>query len=146
MALDLVHPSPNISPETALHISQQAPPLLKSSLSLPWPLSIFTADDSQDKWTTFENLYVSCLRTGDDKSARQLLDKLVERFGEKNERVMAYQGMWAESRIASDKDFVNVLKEYGDALDADPTNMVCNEDGVGRDKGLTRNSLYTRGG
>jgi hypothetical protein len=126
MSLDLIHPPPNISPETALRISQQAPPTLDSSKSsLPWPLSLLSADDTPEKWTQYENLYVSCLRTGDDTSARVLLDKLIERFGEKNERVMAYQGMWAEARADSEEDIKEVLKEYGAELEADPTNTVC---------------------
>jgi Flp pilus assembly protein TadD len=36
---------------------------------------------------------------------------------------MAYSGMWAESRIDSEKDFVDVLKEYGEALDENPANI-----------------------
>lgn len=125
MSVDLVHPPPNISPETALRISQNAPPIINSSKSaLPWPLSMLSADDSPDKWTQYENLYVSCLRTGDDTSARIILDKLVERFGESNERVMAYQGMWAEAKADSEADVKEVLKEYGAALEEDPTNSV----------------------
>ncbi|KAE9971337.1 hypothetical protein BLS_004473 [Venturia inaequalis] len=123
MSVDLVHPPPNISPETALRISQQAPPVIDSSKSaLPWPLSVLSADDTPDKWTQYENLYVSCLRTGDDTSARIILDKLVERFGESNERVMAYQGMWAEAKAESPAEIMEVLKEYNDKLEEDPTN------------------------
>jgi len=123
MSVDLVYPPPNASPETALRFSQQAPPILEQSVLLPWPLTLLSADDTQDKWTTYENLFVSCLRTGDDKSARMILDKLVARFGDKNERVMAYQGMWAEARVENEKDMVEVLKEYGEELQADPTNF-----------------------
>jgi hypothetical protein len=126
MSVDLVHPPPNISPETALRISQQAPPIIDSSKSsLPWPLSLLSADDTPDKWTQYENLYVSCLRTGDDTSARIILDKLVARFGESNERVMAYQGMWAEAKADSVEDIKEVLKEYNETLEEDPTNTVC---------------------
>lgn len=126
MSVDLVHPPPNISPETALRISQQAPHIIDSSKSsLPWPLSVLSADDTPDKWTQYENLYVSCLRTGDDTSARLILDKLVDRFGESNERVMAYQGMWAEAKADSPAEIMEVLKEYNDKLEEDPTNTVC---------------------
>lgn len=123
MALDLAHSLPNTSPETAISMSQKAPPLLKASTSYPWPLSLFLNKESQDQWTTIENLFVSCLRTGDDESARQLLDQLIDRFGEKNERVMAFSGMYAESRIESEKDFIDVLKEYGEALEENPANI-----------------------
>lgn len=86
---------------------------------------MLSADDTPDKWTQYENLYVSCLRTGDDTSARLILDKLVARFGESNERVMAYQGMWAEAKADSPADVIDVLKEYNETLEEDPTNTVC---------------------
>lgn len=123
MTTDLVHTLPNPSPETALKLSQRAPPLLQSLRTYPWPLSLFLSSETQDQWTTLENLFISCLQTGDDDSARKLLDKLIDRFGETNERVMAYSGMYAESRIDSDKDFIEVLKEYGEALEANPANL-----------------------
>jgi hypothetical protein len=132
MSVDLVHPPPNISPETALRISQQAPPVINSAKSsLPWPLSLLSADDTPDKWTQYENLYVSCLRTGDDTSARVILDRLVERFGENNERVMAYKGMWAEAKADSEADIKEVLQEYNAVLEEDPTNTVHNLFGIG---------------
>jgi hypothetical protein len=125
MSVDLLHPPPNISPETALQISQKAPQVLQNdSGNLPFPLSILSASDTPERWTAYENLYVSCLRTGDDKSARAILDKLVERFGDKNERVMAYQAMMAEVKAETDQDAVKVLKDFGDAIDADPSNFV----------------------
>ncbi|KIW01745.1 uncharacterized protein PV09_06921 [Verruconis gallopava] len=123
MAVDLAHNPPKPSPLTSLTISQKAPSFVREATSYPWPLSLILSSESQDQWTTIENLYMSCLRTGDDESARKLLDKLIARFGEKNERVMAYQGMWAEAHISNEKDFVNVLKEYGEALEQDPTNI-----------------------
>ncbi|TID27497.1 Peroxisome biosynthesis protein [Venturia nashicola] len=117
MSVDLVHPPPNISPETALHISQQAPHIIDSSKSsLPWPLSMLSADETPDTWTQYENLYVSCLRTGDDTSARLILDKLVERFGESNERVMAYQGMWAEAKADSPAEIMEQVAKRRIAL------------------------------
>jgi hypothetical protein len=125
MSLDLVHPPPNISPEKALQISQKAPQVLQNdSGNLPFPLSVLSASDTPERWTTYENLYVSCLRTGDDKSARAILDKLVQRFGDKNERVMAYQAMMAETKAETDQDALKLLKEFGDEIDADPSNFV----------------------
>lgn len=123
MAADLVHTIPNASPETAIQISQQAPPLIQATKSYPWPLSLFLSSETQDQWTAVENLFVSCLRTGDDESARKLLDSLIDRFGERNERVMAYSGMYAESKIENEKDFIEVLKEYGEALEENPANI-----------------------
>jgi hypothetical protein len=125
MSVDLVNLPPNISPEKALQISQKAPQVLQNdSRALPFPLSVLSASDTPERWTTYENLYMSCLRTGDDKSARLILDRLVERFGEKNERVKAYQAMMAEARAETDQDAIKVLKEFGDEIDADPSNFV----------------------
>ena len=125
MSVDLVHPPPQISPQQALQISQKAPQVLKNAPSkpLPWPLSLVSSEDTEETWATYENLFLSCLRTGDDKSARAILDKLISRFGDQNERVMAYQTMYAESRLGSEKDQASLLKELGDVLEADPTNI-----------------------
>jgi hypothetical protein len=125
MSVDLAYPPPKPSAETALRVSQQAPRLLRSSgVSFPWPLSLLAPDETPETWASYETVFISCLRTGDDRSARKILDKLIDRFGESNERVMAYQGMWAEAMAANEKDLFNVLKEYSEILDADPTNMV----------------------
>ena len=124
-SVDLVHPPPQISPQLALQISQKAPQALKNAPSkpLPWPLSLVSSEDTEETWATYENLYLSCLRTGDDKSARAILDKLISRFGDQNERVMAYQAMYAESRLESEMDQESLLKDLGYLLEADPTNM-----------------------
>jgi hypothetical protein len=125
MSIDLAHPPPNSTPQDALQITQLAPKFLKrSGPSLPWPLSIFSRDDPPEVWASYETLFVECLRTGDDKSARQILDKLLARFGDNNERVMAYQGMWEEANAQNDKDLAAVLKTYEDILTANPANMV----------------------
>jgi hypothetical protein len=126
MSVDLVNPPPNISPKTALQISQKAPPFIESASRslLPFPLSLLSADDTAEKWTTYENLFVSCLRTGDDKSAHLILDKLIARFGDKNERVMAYQGMMAEANAETEQEAIKVLREYGELLEEDPSNLV----------------------
>jgi hypothetical protein len=125
MSVDLVYPPPDVSPETALQISQKAPQVLKNdSGTLPYPLSTLAIADTPERWTAYENLYVSCLRTGDDSSARAILDKLVQRFGDKNERVMAYQAMMAEAKAETEQDAIKVLKDLGEEIDADPSNFV----------------------
>jgi len=125
MSVDLVHSPPHISPQQALRISQKAPQVLKNAPSkpLPWPLSLISSEDTEETWATYENLFLSCLRTGDDKSARAILDKLISRFSDQNERIIAYQTMYAESRVESEKDQVNLLRDIGAMLEEDPTNM-----------------------
>jgi hypothetical protein len=132
MSIDLAYPAPNPSPETAVRISQQAPQYLKSSsFSLPWPLSLLQGDLTSEQWSEYETLYMQCLRTGDNKSAREILDKLVDRFGDNNERIMAFQGMWEEAMAENEKDLINVLKIYGEILGKDPTIIVSLEEFLG---------------
>jgi len=125
MSIDLVHPPPSPSPETSLKISQLAPQVIKhtSRTQLPYPFSLLTGDQTSDTWTSLENLYMQCLRTGDDKSARQILDRLVSRFGERNERVMAYQGMWEEATAQNEDQVKQVLNLYNKLLEEDPANI-----------------------
>ncbi|KAF2098946.1 tetratricopeptide repeat protein [Rhizodiscina lignyota] len=125
MSADLIQPFPSISPSTAVHLSQQAPQILQSSssLSLPYPLSLLTSTETQETWMTYENLLISCLRTGDNEAARRCLDELLSRFGEKNERVMALQGMYEEAVAENDKELGAVMQSYEAVLKEDPTNM-----------------------
>jgi hypothetical protein len=145
MSIDLAHPPPHTSHATALEISQVAPKFVKRwTKPAPWPLSLFSRDATPEIWASYETLYLECLRTGDDKSARQILDKLVERFGDKNERVMAYQGMWEEATARTEKDLVRALQTYEEILQKNPANMVCFVPLIiGTHDLLTRNSLFT---
>ena len=126
MSVDLVHPPPSPSPELSIKISQLAPQVIKSTTrtQLPWPLTLLSGDETADTWASLETLYMQCLRTGDDKSARKILDTLLSRFGEKNERVMAYQGMWEEATAQNDDQLKKVLVLYAKLLEDDPANIV----------------------
>jgi len=65
---------------------------------------------------------LSCLRTGDDKSAHLCLEKLSDRFGPKNERVMGLRGMYQEAVAEDDRALERILEEYTTVLAEDPTN------------------------
>ena len=67
---------------------------------------------------------LSCLRTGDDKSAQECLEKLKARFGEGNERVMGLVGLYHEAIANDNKGLKTVLKSYEEAITENPTNMV----------------------
>lgn len=125
MSTDLLSPSGFVPPSTAVQISQQAPQTLQRSpkTSVPWPLSIFTSNETQETWNIYENLFLSCLRTGDDKSAFICLERLTDRFGERNERVMALRGMYNESLAENDAEVEKVLKNYESTLKESPLNM-----------------------
>lgn len=128
MSVDLLQPPSSLSPAAAVHISQRAPSYLASqapsALSLPYPLSLLTSSESQEKWQSYENLLLACLRTGDDKSAYICLEQLTSRFGAKNERVQALQGVYDEAVAEDDAALKVVLRRYEDLLKETPTNMV----------------------
>ena len=115
---------PATDPKTALHHSQAAGPFLSTQsrgLSLPYPISLLTTNESQEKWQAYENVFLACLRTGDNDSARKCLQDLTERFGKINERVLALQGLYEEATAGSQKEVEDVLKGYEEVLEADPT-------------------------
>ncbi|KAI9648304.1 Inositol phosphatase SIW14 [Ciborinia camelliae] len=126
MSSALLHPPAHLSPALALENSQQAPSILRntpSSLS-SWSLSsIWSAAESPELWTTYENLVMSCLRTGDEKSAELCIKRLQERFGLDNERIMAMRGLICEIGAADDAELHTVLKGYETNLSDNPNNM-----------------------
>lgn len=136
MSSSLLHPPSHLPPAVALQHSQQAPAILgKSTGAISTSLfqSLLSAPETSELWTTYENLLLSCLRTGDDESAHQCLGRLVNRFGNDNERIMALKGLLKEAD-ASDSATLNViLKEYEQILQDNPTNIV---------SFLPRDSLY----
>lgn len=126
MAGLLVHPSIGHGHQKALSISQQATYHLEtygainSFLSVPF----LTRAESSDVWNTYEKLLVSCLQTGDDESAHKCLEKLIARFGATNERVLGLRGLYQEAVAEGPSALEKILKNYDDALAADPVNVV----------------------
>lgn len=128
MSSSILHPPAHLPPSVALQLSQQAPALLSKTPSsiAPYSLSsVYAAPETPELWTTYENLMLSCLRTGDQQSARVCLDRLVSRFGGSNERIMALQGLYQEATAENDTELQRVLTEYDAILKGDPGNMVC---------------------
>lgn len=124
MATALLQPPTNASPGTALTLSQQAPTFFtaqKPSFTLPWPLSLLLNSESQEKWLSYENLFLACLRTGDNDAAYQCLETLTARFGGTNDRVMALLGMYQEATATDEAGLEGVLKAYDEILTADPS-------------------------
>ncbi|KAI0397269.1 tetratricopeptide [Xylariaceae sp. FL0594] len=126
MSSSLLHPPSHLSPATALKLSQQAPVVLHNqssairSSALP---SLLATSETPELWTVYENLLLSCLRTGDDESAHQCLTRLADRFGNDNERVMALKGLFKEATASDTAALDGVLKEYEQILQANPVNM-----------------------
>jgi tetratricopeptide (TPR) repeat protein len=115
----------NSSPQTAVSLSQKAAGFVNSQsswlASLPYPLSLFINTESQEKWQSYENLFLACLRTGDDNTAYACLEALTDRFGGANDRILAMQGLYKEATAKNESQLADVLREYEEILKGDPT-------------------------
>jgi ER membrane protein complex subunit 2 len=69
------------------------------------------------------SLFYACLRTGDDKSAHLCLEKLTQRFGDNNERVMAMRGTYQEAVAQDQSELQNILQDYNQILSQNPVNV-----------------------
>lgn len=110
----------------ALSLSQQTTQYLQrySSSKLPVPIPFLSSPESVELWASYEKLLLSCLRTGDDKSAHECLEKLIQRFGATNERVMGLRGLYQEAVADDDAALEKILHEYNEVLDGDSVNTV----------------------
>ncbi|KAH8726355.1 hypothetical protein GQ44DRAFT_706162 [Phaeosphaeriaceae sp. PMI808] len=113
-----------LSPPT-LALSQKAPLILSHppTSSLPWPLSLLFSRETPESWTIHENLFYSALRTGDETSARAVLERIEARFGDQNERIITLRGIFNEATAQSNQDLEKVFEGYEKILREDPTNM-----------------------
>lgn len=111
----------------ALSLSRQAAHYLRNSPSSNTliPIPSFSFAESTESWAIYERLLVSFLRTGDDKAAHQCLEKLIDRFGPTNERVMGLRGLYQEAVANNQSALEKILAEYNDVLAEDPANTVC---------------------
>lgn len=127
MALRLNQLHDNLSHADALKLSQQAPTILRQNpkaISTAPFASLFSATETADLWTIYENLLLSCLRTGDDQAAHQCLERLVLRFGDHNERILALKGLVKEATAENYEGVEAVLAEYDVLLQENPSNVV----------------------
>jgi hypothetical protein len=127
MSSSLLHPPGHLLPTVALQLSQQAPTILQntpSSITSYTLSSLWSTAESPELWMTYENLMLSCLRTGDEQSAHLCLERLTQRFGAENERLMALRGLFQEAIAQDDAALKQVLGEYESILAKDPSNMV----------------------
>lgn len=127
MSGGLVHPSSGHAHPKALSISQQTAHHLQTYGAINSLVSVpfITRTESPEVWNTYERLLVSCLQIGDDESAHKCLEKLIARFGATNERVMGLRGLYQEAVAEGPSALEKVLRNYDDALAADPVNVVC---------------------
>ncbi|KAK2028501.1 tetratricopeptide [Colletotrichum zoysiae] len=126
MAPSLVRPQGHLSPAEALELAQKAPAILQSNqkaFSSSPLLSLFSASETPELWIIYENLLIACLRTGDSHAAHQCLERLTLRFGDENERIMAFKGLVKEAEADNDGELAQVLMEYETILGANATNI-----------------------
>ncbi|GAP89174.1 putative tetratricopeptide repeat domain-containing protein [Rosellinia necatrix] len=126
MSSSLLQPPSHLPPATASHHSEQALSILKNSpgaISTSLLTSMLSTSETQELWTVYENLMLSCLRTGHDESARECLGRLVNRFGDDNERVMALNGLLKEATATDTPALELVLHEYDQILQENPPNL-----------------------
>ncbi|POR33366.1 Tetratricopeptide repeat domain-containing protein [Tolypocladium paradoxum] len=126
MAPSLLEPQGHLSPAEALQLAQRAPEILRSNpkaFSASPLQSLFSAPETANLWTMYENLMLSCLRAGDDTAAHQCLERLVIRFGDKDERILALKGLVKEAEATSNSDLEEVLEEYDALLEQNGSNI-----------------------
>ncbi|KAJ5097573.1 Tetratricopeptide-like helical [Penicillium angulare] len=105
----------------ALRLSQQAPGLLGNGSKNTTPSSSSTG--TAEEYGQIEQLFLACLRTGDDQSAQACLDRLSLRFGPSNERVMGLQGLYQEATAKDRSALEKCLKGYENILSENPVNV-----------------------
>lgn len=124
MASDMQHYDQN-DPATVLTLSQKASSMLsKSSLKTKSQLlSIISAIEEPSEWAELEQVYLACLRSGDDESAHLCLERLTQRFGAENHRIMALRGLYQEGQAKNEEDLRRILQGYNAILKEDPMNI-----------------------
>jgi hypothetical protein len=119
-------PSNFPSHSESLALSRQAPQYLEKQpdVSVLASVPFLSTPESPELWMMYEQLLLSCLRTGDEKSAHLCLERLTARFGASNERVMGLTGLCQEAVAENDAALERVLEEYNAILSDDPTVVV----------------------
>lgn len=128
MAPSLLRPQAHLSSKEVLELAQQAPTILRKNpraFSTSPLAALFSASETAELWIIYENLLLACLRIGDDVSAQEFLDRLVIRFGEDNQRIMAFVGLVKEAQATNNAELEKILNEYDEILE-NPDNTLTN--------------------
>lgn len=108
-----------------LRFSQQAPMILGQHATPGIsPLNAPVRNRLED-YGLMEQLFFSCLQTGDDKSAAMCLERLTQYFGPSNEKVMGLRGLYQEAIAVDRPSLEKCLREYDTILSQNPANLVC---------------------
>ncbi|KAK2598952.1 hypothetical protein QQS21_005557 [Conoideocrella luteorostrata] len=126
MTQSLLQPVGNLTSAETLQLAQQAPEILRKTpraFSKSPLASFFSVTETADTWTIYENLMITCLRTGDDAAATECLERITIRFGEKHERVLALKGLLKEATATSNAELQKILEEYETELKENDANI-----------------------
>ncbi|KAJ2979003.1 hypothetical protein NQ176_g3505 [Zarea fungicola] len=126
MTPSLLRPQLHLSNAESLQLAQLAPEVLKSNPKVfsASPLgAMFSASETGDIWTIYENLLLACLRTGDDKAALECLERIVIRFGPNDERVMALDGLTREAKALNNSELEKIINDYNAILKENDANV-----------------------
>ena len=127
MKASLLQPSGHLSQAQILEISQQVPIVLRSNpkaFSSSPIVALFSASETPELWAAYENLLLSSLTAGDDEAANQILERLIVRFGNDNERILAFKGLVKEAGATNNNELEKVLNEYDNLLEKNGANVV----------------------
>ncbi|KAF4585461.1 Tetratricopeptide repeat domain-containing protein [Ophiocordyceps camponoti-floridani] len=122
----LFRPQGRLTPDEASELARQAPEILRKNpkaFSASPLRALFSAPETAQLWTVYENLLLSCLQVGHDDSARQCLERLVTRFGPEDERVMALQGLAQEAMASNESELQKILNGYEACLVKNDANI-----------------------
>lgn len=116
-------------PATVLGLTQKASSMLSKSSLKPKSqlLSVVSAVEEPTEWAEFEQVFLACLRSGDDESAHLCLERLTARFGAENHRVMALRGMYQEAQAKDEEELHRILRGYNAILREEPMNIPINK-------------------
>jgi ER membrane protein complex subunit 2 len=125
MSTTLLTPPTTADPQTTLTLTNRAKYFLTAQRSwlssLPYPFSLLLANDSQEKWQTYSNLFHAFLLSGQNNEAYLCLEELVDRFGKTNEHILALQGLYQEATAKDQKELEEVMRSYDEIIREDPT-------------------------
>ncbi|KAG8413230.1 hypothetical protein J3458_012817 [Metarhizium acridum] len=127
MAESLLQPVGSLSPAEVLKLAQKAPEILRQNpkASSASPLSsLFSTPETADTWTIYENLMIACLQTGDDEAANECLGRIVTRFGDSHDRVLALNGLFKEATASNNAELEKILEEYEALLQQNDASIV----------------------
>lgn len=107
-----------------VRFSQQAPIILGAKATSAKINLLPAQQEDPSHYVLLEQLFLSCLQTGDDKSALHCLELLSDRFGPSNERTSGLYGIYEEAVAKGQIGLEKCLQKYDSILSENPVNLV----------------------